>query len=167
MTQLAYSIDPDVAREGSLRDLDPGRYIESAIAGEPIAPGRFVLRNASAPSNKTVLLPASAADITNSFLAGGVSVLDASVERTPNDDALYGQYSAFPMIRKGRIWVVSEDTIAALGGVYVRFQNGTGVLPIGRFSSVTHADKGLLPNARWLTTTSAPGQLALLGIDLP
>lgn len=164
MTQLAYSLDPDIAREGSLAHLDPGRFIVTGIASEPIAPGRLVIANGA---NKGMALPLSAANITGAVLVGGISILDASVEPTLADLPLYDIGKAFGVLRRGRIYVRSEDVIAAPGAVYVRFQNGSGVNPIGRFSGTTHADKGLLAGARWLTTTSAVDQLALLEIAIP
>ena len=160
--QLTYGIDPDRAREGSLADIQNG-YIVTGIADDPIEPGRVVIANGD---DKTMRLPAAAIDITGSIV-GGIAMLDASVEPTSGTNPLYPPESAFPVVRKGRIWCRSEDVIAAPGPVYVRFQNGSGTNPIGRVSGTTHADKGLLAGARWLTKTTAVNQLALLEINIP
>lgn len=75
---------------------------------------------------------------------------------------------------KGRIWVRPETTIAALNApVYYRHSNaGADPEGLGRFRSDDDAASGdvtLVPatQARWRSTTSNPGELALLEVNLP
>ena len=74
------------------------------------------------------------------------------------------------IMRRGRIWVIAEDIVSDITvGVFYRHAT-PGVLPeaFGRFR--TDADTAaatVIPEARWVDTTSAVGELAQIELNLP
>ncbi len=97
----------------------------------------------------------------------GVAVGDSSKERRTT--APYGGYShgdRVPIMRKGRIWVVSEDAVTAPGTqAYVRFSaSGSEVLGAFRTDADT-SDAAALTGARFMKTCSAGG-LTVLSLNL-
>lgn len=111
-------------------------------------------------------LPTAAADINGQ--AVGISMLLNLSEPTPGDDPLYPAQTMFPVVRKGRIWVVAQDTISAPGPVHVRHTVGDSGEEIGTFRGAADAaETAVLPSAQWITTTTADGQLAVIEINLP
>lgn len=72
------------------------------------------------------------------------------------------------ILRKGRIWVVPEQTVVTTDPVYYRHASA-GALPeaLGRFrKDADTADATLISSARWVIGGSA-GDLAMLEISLP
>ena len=74
------------------------------------------------------------------------------------------------IMRRGRIWVIAEDIVSDVTvGVFYRHAT-PGALPeaFGRFR--TDADTAaatVIPEARWVDTTSAVGELAQIELNLP
>ncbi len=74
------------------------------------------------------------------------------------------------VMRSGRIWVVAEDVVSDISvGVFYRHANA-GAAPefLGRFrTDADTADATVIPEARWVRTTSAVGELTQIEINLP
>ena len=74
------------------------------------------------------------------------------------------------IMRRGRIWVIAEDVVSDITvGVFYRHAT-PGALPeaFGRFR--TDADTAaatVIPEARWVRTTSAVGELVEIELNLP
>jgi hypothetical protein len=136
--------------------------------------GKMVVWNTADTADLALVrLPAAAADIARGRLQG-IAIAETSKQLDPA--IAWGHYKAGEVIsvmRKGRIWVISESAVTALdNGVFVRHTD-PGVTPplasLGSFrTDADTADATAMPagTAQWLTTCSAGG-LALLQIDLP
>ena len=89
---------------------------------------------------------------------------------------LVGADTGFPqnkmgsVMRVGRIWVIAEDVVSDVTApVHYRHANA-GADPefLGRFrTDVDGGDATAIPAARWVTTTSAVGELAVIELNLP
>lgn len=137
------------------------------VSGNPIPFGRGVVRSAS--GDDLAVLPSA-----TGFVFEGISVnrakgriKDNSVSPPITGDAEYKEDESFPVLRKGRIWVIPEDAVTPASDVYLRHTaNGVTFVP-GRWRTDADTAKGdQITGARWLTTASA-GQLAVLEINLP
>ena len=72
------------------------------------------------------------------------------------------------ILRKGRIWVKAEQAVALNSPVFVRHTANGGTTAPGRFRiDIDTANATAVTGARWVTTTSAPDQLACLELNLP
>jgi hypothetical protein len=92
----------------------------------------------------------------------GVAIADTSLESTSNAYGEYVSTDSVPVMKKGRIWVVSADTVDDISkGVYIRFQNGSSTPPtatLGSFRATANADYQLMgDNVRWVASTTIGG----------
>lgn len=72
------------------------------------------------------------------------------------------------VLRAGRIWVKAEQAVALNSPVFVRHTANGGTTAPGRFRiDIDTANATAVPGARWVTTTSAADQLAILELNLP
>ncbi len=83
--------------------------------------------------------------------------------------AQYDANKAISVLRKGRVWVKSESIITNIitNGVFLRHTVNGALIP-GQFridADTARADQ--ITTARWLTTTAAINQLALLEFNIP
>lgn len=164
MSQTSYALNQSAAQEGQLSDVGNHDIVSKSNAAA-ILFGKFVAKDSADGSCKA---PAAATDVTNLQKAGGVVVRSQTVVCDPSVVApQYPLKSAIPVLRKGRIWVKAEDVITAgTSTVNVRYA-GTG--DKGSFlGAAVSMETALLPDAqaKWLTSTSAINQLALLEINL-
>jgi hypothetical protein len=74
--------------------------------------------------------------------------------------SVYGDKQAVPVLRKGELWVLSENAVTQFADVYVRMTVATNN-PVGQFSMSTGTGKVKFTHGRWLMTTSGAG-LALM-----
>ena len=171
--QLQYDNFPEQAREGFKVDSSRVVDVVSRIAKETATPfipyGKLCVHTVGDPIDQ-VKLPDAATEITNVGLVTGVALGERIKELTQG--ATFGHFledEAVGCLRKGRIWVIAEDTVTDLNlGVFVRFQNPGGSPPLaslGSFAAVNTADHEALANARWRSITAAPGELAILEVD--
>lgn len=168
MSQLSYSVNQSAAKIGQLADLGLAKDIVTGYnpaSGEVALFGHFMTKGTGANDVKR---PAAAADITDLKLARGVVIASEAIVSDPSVvDPQYPVKSAPSILKKGRIWVVAEDAITAgTSGVHVRYA-GTGNKGAFRGAAVV-GETGQLQDAqaKWLSSTTAPGQLALLEINL-
>lgn len=83
--------------------------------------------------------------------------------------AQYSANKAISVLRKGRVWVKSESIITNIvtDGVFLR-HTVNGLLIPGQFRIDADALKAdQITSARWLTTTAAINQIALLEFNIP
>jgi hypothetical protein len=147
----------------------------SRIAGELIYFGKLVVVTGAqlTPGDQSVTLPTSAAEALLAAKAGGVSMADPSVEAIPG--AAYGAFvdeSVLPVMRKGALWVQTEQAITDLAnGVFVRVANA-GAIPaasLGSFGIVDDGDTEPAPEGMgWAGAVTIGGLFyGLLEINLP
>lgn len=100
-------------------------------------------------------LPRATGEITGGTDLG-ISIGDSSY---PNDSGTgYADNKSVPIMRKGRIWVRTEDICAEGGAVFVRFTDPQTGYGLGSFrSDADGSDAVALPGARYWLTSAAAG----------
>lgn len=168
MSQTAYSVNQSAAQVGQLADLGLANDIVTGYnpdSGEVAKFGHFMTKGTGV---NDVRRPTAAGDVTDLKLARGVVVASQAIECDSSAaDPQYPVKSAVSILKKGRIWVIAENVVTAgTSGVHVRIA-GTGNLGAFRGASVV-GETAQLPdaNAKWLTSTTGAGQLALLEVNL-
>lgn len=156
MAQTVMNSAPDVAFEGMLQSTAHQSLIDTFAASGSIYFGKGVSIYAATevdPGNQRVKLPAAAGDLamTNFF---GVAIADPSKPATANAYGEYVDTDAVPVLRKGRVWVVSADAVDSLAkGVYCRNANGAAAPAdtFGSFRATVDADYTVLASGvRWI-----------------
>lgn len=166
MSQTAHTQSPAVAIEGMEADCSLAKDRISGVATMEIPFGHFVSATGGGGDDPyTVELPDASAKVTDGR-GLGVAIADVSIESADGTGDGYEDDASLAIMRRGRIWVVSEDAVAAIGTpAFVRFAAGAGGSVLGAFR--TDADTATavaLPGARFMSTTSGTNQLALLEI---
>lgn len=145
------------ALKGGLADAG----ITNKVTGKSAAVIRFGIGLAIASTGK-VAIPAS-----TGFAFAGVSVMkhNATPNASPNE-AQYGIGEAITVLRKGRLWVYSEQAVNPTLSVYLRHTVNGGNVP-GDFRVDADTNKAdLVASAKWLNVTTGAG-LALLEVNIP
>lgn len=130
--QTSYSIDiPAVSYPGQLADAAEGKDFLSCKAAAAALPyGVFVcqdLANTNGFDDIAAKVPAASTDITNAGKILGVVVADQARAQDPAFSvATYAQNSVVPVLRKRRIWVLSETAVTDGAPVFVRYATGSG-----------------------------------------
>ncbi len=168
--QTAHDTSPPVAAEGLVSGNPNFKNILSGIVVDTngaVKWGRFVrvLANPAAGSLPTVELPNATGEVTGDTAFGFcVRSLDAEVPAS-GVFAGYASGDVCSVLRKGRIWVVSEDAVSThMAPVFVRFTADAN--PIGGVR--TDADGGeavALPGSHFLGTCDAGG-LVEIEVDI-
>ena len=97
----------------------------------------------------------------------GVTIYDPSkdVAWPPGTTVPYPIGQAVSIMRKGRVWVWTEEAVTPASTPYCRYAAGAGGTVIGRFrASADTATAAAVPGARFMTTAGA-GSLVLLEIE--
>jgi hypothetical protein len=108
-----------------------------------------------------VALPAAA-----SFVFDGVSIMKHKAQSNADNLAKYDAREAISVLRKGRIWVYSEQAVNPTLAVYLRHTANGGNTP-GNFrvdADTAKADQ--ITTAKWVSVTTGAG-LAILEVNLP
>jgi len=163
MPQTTYNTDPAVGFRGMLADPNDDAFIITLANGAAAAVGFGIMvkRDATNPESQFDIFSATGQDPVGILvhthcqqdpsLAGalGVALLETA-----------------GVVRRGRIWVVTEEAIAVTDDVYFRHTSGTGT-EIGAFrNDADTASCDQITNAQWLRGCAAAG-VALLEINLP
>lgn len=156
--QLDYN-DLEKAIEGGLADAGHHdmvtRYADAAIL--------FGRGLATAGPDKSALPAATG------FVFDGISVMKHKAQDNSTNQAQYDANEAISTLRRGRIWVLAEQVVTSVNDpVYLRHTANGGTTAPGRFridADTANADQ--ITQARWLTTTTAADELALLEINIP
>ena len=157
--QTSYDNNLDAAVEGGLADAGHHDIVSRFSAAEVLfGQGLAVVgENESAQPSAT------------GFVFEGVALkVNLPLDNTTGL-ASYKANTAISVLRKGRVWVKSEDIISAVtDDVFLRHTaNGAGKDP-GQFrTDADTAGADQITTARWLTTTAAANELALLEFNIP
>lgn len=93
-------------------------------------------------------------------LAVGVSIASQVVEQTSAGVAHYAQYDTVPVLKQGRVWMLTNDAVAAGAVANLVLANST----VTDEAVATGIEAFTQFSARFLTATTAAG-LALVDID--
>lgn len=155
MSQTSYSLQASTAFAGMLAEFDNTTKSSISRASEEasaIAYGRPAVAGTDAATQ--FLLPSGAADL---FL--GIPVHQHGSE-DPDDDGIANGETA-ELLRRGKIWVVAATTVAIGDQVYWDHTTAPGTW---RNDATTAVE---VTQAKWDTATTAPGQLAVIDINMP
>lgn len=143
MAQLSYSSDLSRAYAGQVADGGEKDVISAMNAtGSAISFGVFVVMGTNPGEAK---LPSTGTDIGNKTL--GVSVQVTAQEPTSG----HADEEVFPVLNKGRVWCLAEETLAQGDAVYVRHTAGAGGSVMGLIrNDADTASAGLLSRAKVL-----------------
>jgi hypothetical protein len=165
--QLAYTINQAVARVGQLADASMVKDVQSFKAATvPMFYGRVASRGASTDA---VIHPTTEAGVENPLLVRGIVIASHEIEsQTGSAEPSYPAESVVPVLRKGRVWVLSENAVTEGTSVpFVRHAVDGGNTAIGKVRAGTATGAtGELPTAKFLSSTTGANQLVLLQIDL-
>lgn len=163
MSQTAYSINiANAAYPGQPYDTGKKDDVTVVAFAAALPYGVLVVYDAANGSpdlnHRNAIVPATTGSITTAGNALGVVVADQARAQEPLvTNAVYDQYSAVPVRRQGRIWVVAETAVTDNAPCFVRFATGTGT-QLGAFrADADSASAVALPNAKFVGTTSAAG----------
>ncbi len=129
--QTAVQNDPDIAFNGMPADGEVQDKITRIATGTAIPFGAYVVI-----VGETCALPAAAADITGKM--GGIALADAGKATGLG----YLVDEPVTILRRGRVWVTSENAMAELDNPFIRY-TVNGVNPPGGISHVTDAAKNV------------------------
>jgi len=168
MSQTVFNTVEAVAHEGMIADAGLDNTVYTGVVNDTngvVKFGRFV-RILTAGNPPTVELPNATGEITGST-GLGIVASEPSLEGPAGTFAGHPDGAVIPVLRKGRIWVTSEDAVAAAPqAAFVRFSAGVGE-ELGRFrTDADTADAVALPGARFMTNCDAGG-LTLLELQIP
>jgi hypothetical protein len=169
--QTAVSDNPEQVFEGMVQSGAFSNEIVSRVAKAEIYFGKGVVRDSAAEvilGSQNVDLPATSGEAA---ALEGIAIADTSKEKTADDYTSYAAKESVPVMRRGRIWVVSADVVDDLSkGVYVRFQNGGASYEgsLGSFRATTDTDYQVWTGARWIAGfTKDSVEYGLLELNLP
>jgi len=160
--QTSYSVKQAASFAGLIADTYQGKDIVTKVNEDGVIYiGRLVSFD---DGDLTAKHPAAAADITGK----AIGVVAHSHNNQSKNDGLDPNYEIkkpFDVMKKGRIWVKSEDAVTAYNStVNVRYVAGSGVVG-GFLGAAVSMETAVLPNARWITSCGA-GELAVLEVNL-
>lgn len=146
--------------EGGLADSGHHDVASRVNIAAAVPFGRGVIEGAA---NDEVLIPSA-----TGFVFEGIAVAKHKAKLNSSGEAEYDQYESISTLRKGRVWVLAEAVISKGDPVYLRHTANAGTTAAGRFGNIADTARAdQITNARWLTTTTAIDQLALVEINLP
>lgn len=129
VVQTSVNALPEKGAPGMVADGWAGTDIMSAAAGEPMNPGVLVTLDSG-----KVELPDAAADFDPDAVAGIVCQEHKGFD---SKDNLFSAGDSVPVMKKGRVWVVTEDTLTVGAHPYVRHAADGGNTTLGAFRSAT------------------------------
>lgn len=166
MPQTTVNQNPAVGKEGLLYDAQhaPDALITGYVdESAGIKPGRLVIRSAS--GDWTGELPDGTGSLGTNVLGISAFTHKGLVNPSSEDNEVYEDNEPLPLLRKGRIWVISEDAFTPSDPVFVRVVAGVGE-ELGTFrTDADTADAIAFTAARWMTSGDAGG-LGVLEVNL-
>lgn len=162
--QTSITRSPAVGVEGMIANSNHVR-VASKLAKAQVAPGRAV-RFDTADTFEQASVPTSAAQVTGDATNApcvGVTMWDTTALSNP-----YAANDPLPILKQGEIFVVREDAGNDSTPVYIRHTASGGNTVIGGFAGAAGTGLSLAPTGfRWMSTTTATNQLAILAVNLP
>lgn len=163
MSQIAYTVEPDLAFRGLLADPNDDKYAIPMANGAAAAVGFGIMvrRDATNPEDQFDIFSA-----TGQTPLGVLVHTHAQQDPTLADPLGVALLETASVLRRGRIWVVVEEAITVGDDVYFRHTAGTGT-EIGAFrNDADTASCDQITNAQWLIGSAAAG-VALLELNIP
>ena len=177
MSQLTYNLNPAKGTAGMVSEYRTDNQIISKVAeglvpvglladwgtqGEVGPPLNTVSQDSANPGQVKRFPLAVANDPLLDSDWMGIPVYDSS---RPPYTALneYSDKDYVPVLRRGSIWVLTENSSAEGDDVYVRVAVAGPLTVIGGFSSGAGPGKALFPKGRWRSSTNTAG-LAILEV---
>jgi len=165
--QTSYSINQAAGLPGQIADSSLVKDIESyKNPAGAVKFGYCVTRGTNVGECRHPVLPA---EVTDEKLVKGIVVASHEIESV-NDGEVpgYAAESVVPVMRKGRIWVISATAVTeGTSLVYVRVAaNGGNTLVGGLTTTSDTSFTAVLPKSKWKSSTSGAAELAVLEIDL-
>ena len=146
MSQTSYSMSMVTAKKGMLADNGPKDIISRTNPDAAMAHGRLAVLG---DSDEVCAVPAVTGDVSAKAL--GIVIADLS----NLDSTAVEAKKPMSLLRKGRIWVYSEQAVGPSDTVFVRFGAGGNA---GDFRKDADTDKAVaLPTAKFVTTVAAAG----------
>ncbi len=163
--QTSYTSGMAVARVGQLADTGFIKHVASFKNPDGLVYiGRVVTKGTAA---EDVVHPTTAAGVSNPLLVRGIVVhAHECMSQADGLDPNYAAESVVPVLRKGRIWVNAVAAATESTSSVNVYWMGTGKPLGGMTGSADSTNTTVLPNARWLTTTSGANELAVVEVDL-
>lgn len=164
MSQTAYTQDPAIAIPGMLVDPSFDKDIISKFLTDTSLSFGLGVTHDAGETDEEARAPVLTGEVTGGVFFG-VAIADVTMEQTVTASVRVG-YSAndvMRVLRSGRIWVLSEDTVATIGlPAFVRFTSA-GAEEDGAFrTDADTADAVALPGATFRSTTTGASQLVIL-----
>lgn len=165
--QLSYSLKQAAGSVGAIADSAMVQDIETFK--NPSAEVKFGCVVTRGAASDEIVHPDAAGEITDEKVVRGVVVASHEMEsQTGNATPGYIAKSVVPVMRKGRVWVVSESAITeGTSTVNVRHTANGGNTQLGALRGAADSSfTAVLPKSKWKSSTSDVNQLAILEIDL-
>lgn len=167
MSQTAYSVDPALGFRGLLGDPNDDSFAIPLANGSAAAQGFGIMvrRDASNLEDQFDIFSA-----TGQTPVGVLVHTQAQQDPTLADPLGVALLEPASVLRRGRVWVVVEETIVLSDSVFFRHTAGGGGSEIGAFrTDADTASADQITNAEWLegSSTSGGGLIALLEINVP
>ena len=96
----------------------------------------------------------------------GKLVAGIALYNSMREPGTFARYEGLSVIRKGRVKVSAEGAVTSGGPVYVRFVVAGNEVYGAMLAAPDSTDCGLLPGARWASTTTGAG-IAVVDLNLP
>lgn len=161
--QIDYSQNPAVGYPGMIADTGPRHVVSRSNPSVPIPFGCFVSKGTD---QDHVKLPTTSSEVTASGV--GFAIQDWSTEQVVADTvATFPIKSAVPVMKQGRLWVVTEEAVNAEDPVFVRFATGSGGTQLGAVRKSADTTTAVqLPGARFETSALALGLVQII-VNVP
>lgn len=160
--QTSYDLEAPIGIEGQKIEAYPSAVVTGIAEAAAVPVGKLVVFDTAAGrADKAVRVPAATGDVTGAAVVG-VTMLDPTYPEPP-----YRQYTTLPVMRKGRILLASETTLAKGVHPFVRFAAGAGGTVLGSIRS--DADTASAVEAPYLTVitpATTAGGLCVIEVDL-
>jgi hypothetical protein len=128
----------------------------SRKAGEDIDFGLGVVETSTEEESK---LPSASGQYFD-----GVALHTHTKELDSSDERKYSEKDSMSVLRRGRVWVISEDAVSIGDDVYLRHTTNGSNTP-GNFRTDNDSGNAMqVKGCKWLTETSSTNELALLEI---
>lgn len=163
--QTSYSINQAVARVGQIADTT---YIKDVMSYKNpdalVYIGRVVTKGTDA---EDIVHPSTQAGVSNPKLARGIVLHSHECESQADGlDPNYAVNSVVPVMRKGRVWVNSVAAATESTSSVNVYWNGSGK-PLGGITGAADSTfTAVLPQARFITSTTGANELAVVEVDL-
>lgn len=184
--QTSYPNNPPAAINGLVAGLSTNTVIFSKVSVGTVPIGCLAIPGAqsmsvpaplvstSASGDSGTVAPFGAGIVDNPLLDSefiGIPIYDAGLMQTSQMTAVGSGANAFtayltqmpvPVLRKGKIWVLTEGAVSNYGNVFVRVV-ADGIHQLGQFSGSAGAGFATFSHGRWLMSLATQG-LALMEV---